>query len=76
MQNKMHRACTSVVTQDRSNNALLRTSHVHLRKLYMYGWPSISSMFLFELLLLRGRFRLLFNLGVYGGIPSNGLTKM
>ena len=72
----MHRACTSGVTQDRSYSSLLRTSHGHLKKLFLYGWPAISSMFLFKLLLLRGLSRLLFSLGVYGGIPSKGLVKM
>ena len=58
----MHRACTSGVTQHRSYSSLLRTSHGHLKKLFLFGWPAISSMFLFKLFFLSGFFRLSFNL--------------
>ena len=76
-QNKMHHACKSGVTQDRSYSSLLCTSHEHRRKLFLYSWPAISSLFLFKLLFLSGFLRLLFtDLGVYGGIPSKGLVKM
>ena len=58
----MRHARTSDVTQDRSNNSLLGTSHEHLRKLFLHGWPAISCIFLFKLFFLNGFFRLLFNL--------------
>jgi len=63
-QNKMHHACKSRATQDRSYSFLLRTSHEHLRKLFLYGWPAISSLFLFKLFFMRGFCRVLFNPGV------------
>ena len=75
--NKMHHACKSGVTQDPSFSSLLRTSHEHRGKLFLYSWPAISSLFLFKLFFLSGFLRLLFtDLGVYGGIPSKGLVKM
>ena len=72
----MLHACKSGVTQDRSYSSLLRTSREHRRKLFLYSWPAISSLFLFKLFFLSGFLRLLFNLGVYGGIASKGLVKM
>ena len=76
-QNKMHHACKSGVTQDRSYSSLLRKSHEHHRKLFLYSWLAISSLFLFKLLFLSGFLRLLFtDLGVYEGILSKGLVKM
>ena len=63
----MHRACKSGVIQDRSYSSLLRTSHEHLRKLFLYRWPAISFMLLFTLFFSRRFFRLLFKLGSYVG---------
>ena len=71
----MHHACKSNCFRT-AHSCLLRTSREHLRKLFLNGWPAISSLFLFQLFFLRGIFRILFNLSVYGGISSKILVKM